>query len=66
MVMAHPHVLQVHGFYMDHVKRQIRFDIIIDFEIEDRRALYQQIVEEVKRKYPIYTFYVQLDADISD
>ena len=66
MVMSHPHVLQMHGFYLDNGKRQIRFDIIIDFDVEDRHALYQEIVNEVKRKYPIYSFYVQLDADISD
>lgn len=45
---------------------EIRFDIVIDFNCDDREALYQRIVQDIQERYPDYKFTTTLDSDISD
>ena len=59
-------VLQVHGFYVDKAKKNIYFDLIIDFEEENKEQIQKEIVEKLKQKYNDYNFNVILDLDISD
>lgn len=63
-VMSHDHVLQMHGFHMH--DDEIRFDIVIAFDAEDREGLYQAVTEELRTAYPAYRLFVTLDSDISD
>ena len=65
-VMAHEHVLQIHGFTLDKESRNAVFDIVIDFDLKDRASLYKEIVDELHKNHPGYNFYVTLDSDISD
>ncbi|MBQ1438804.1 MAG: cation transporter [Solobacterium sp.] len=65
MVASHDGVLQIHGFYVDEATKQISFDVVLDYA-SDRKALYQEILNEVSAAYPDYTFTVQLDNDLSD
>ena len=65
-VMAHEGILQLHGFYLNEAEKTILFDIIIDYAIPDRVALYQRIVAEIEHAYPDYTLHVTLDVDVSD
>jgi cation diffusion facilitator family transporter len=39
IVFSHPHVLQMHGFYMDKEKKTMRFDIVISFDAADRKTV---------------------------
>lgn len=59
-------ILQIHGFSLDKATRTVVFDLIISFDVPDRRELYNKIVERLQSKYPDYTFCVTLDSDISD
>ena len=45
---------------------EIRFDIVIDFNCDDREALYHKILKDVQNRYPEYQFITTLDSDISD
>ena len=65
IVMGHEHVLQMHGFYLDQEKKQIHFDIVMDFS-DERSAVYYHIRDEVREKYPDYSFQIILDTDVSD
>lgn len=65
-VMAQPDVLQMHGFYFDREKKELRFDVIIDFEVPDRAVVYEKIVAGVRERYPDLTPIITMDADISD
>ena len=65
-VMSHDYVLQIHGFYFDVEKKQIRFDIIIDFAAPDRAAVYRAVLDDVQKLYPDFTLIVVMDSDISD
>lgn len=66
MVMAHKHVIQMHGFHLDEKKKLMNFDVIISFDVPDRRAEYQAIVDEVQKAYPDYRVSANLDIDASD
>ncbi|MBO4236021.1 MAG: cation transporter [Firmicutes bacterium] len=65
IVMDHEGLIQVHGFYLDMEKKNMTFDMIIDFKA-NRDAVYNHILEEIKEKYPEYQVHIQLDSDISD
>ena len=65
-VLAHPEVLQFHGFYADTEAKHMTFDVILDFAAEDRQALYEAIREEVRAAWPDYEIRVTLDVDASD
>lgn len=64
IITAHDGVLQVHGFNIDLEARSISFDVILDFEVEDRNALFMEIVSEVHEAFPEYQLVPTLDLDI--
>ncbi len=66
IVFSHPHVLQMHGFYMDKEKKTMRFDIVISFDANDRKTEYKDIVEDVQKNYPDYQLQVAMDTDFSE
>lgn len=66
VVMGHDYVIQMHGFYADPEKKEMRFDIVVGFEAPDREALYTHVVEDVQALYPDYDLRVGFDADLSD
>ena len=63
-VMSREHVLQLHGFHMH--DDEIRFDVVIGFEAEDRRLIFEDICKEIRSAYPSYHVYITLDSDVSD
>ena len=65
-VMADENVLQIHGFNLDKSTKTAVFDLVISFDVGDRKAYIHDIVEKLKEKHQQYTFYVTLDSDISD
>ena len=63
---AYKAVLEVHGFYLDEEEKNYRFDVIIDYDVKDRKAIYDRIVAELKEAFPQYEIFATLDADVSD
>ena len=63
-VMSHEGILQMHGFYADLEKRSVSLDIIIDFAVDDRRALFNEIEKELSEAYPDYSIDMAMDIDI--
>ena len=66
MATSQEYVLQIHGFYMDPVKKTLRFDVVVDFAAPDRQAVYTDLVKKVQALCPDYTLEVALDSDITD
>lgn len=65
IVMSHDWALQMHGFYMDHDKYFIRFDVVMSFDV-DRDEAIKTLTEEIKKKYPKYHVAIVPDIDITD
>ena len=57
---------QIHGFYLDEEKKLITFDLIFDFKYQNPQKKMADLVNEIKEKYPDYTFYIIQDNDFSD
>ena len=66
IVLAHPHVLQLHGFYLDKAEKTLRFDVVVSFEAPDRGRVYREIAEAVQQAYPDYTLQIAMDTDFSE
>ena len=66
LVTENPHVLQMHGFFMDREEKLLRFDIIVSFDAADRRQVYREACEKVQREVPDYTLQVAMDMDFSE
>lgn len=66
IVFSHKDILQMHGFYFDKKEKTISFDIIIDFEANNHKEIYQKIYDEVQNKYKDYKINITLDVDTSD
>ena len=66
IVFSHPHVRQMHGFYLVKGNKTIRFDIVISFEAKDRRAVYQEVVSDVQKAFPGYRLQVAMDTDFAE
>ena len=65
MVLAHDWVLQIHGFYVDINKKDIRFDVVMSFEIKPSEGI-SIIQNELKKVYPDYNINIIPDVDVSD
>ena len=65
-VAKEPHILQVHGFYVDEEAKQVNFDLVVGFEDPNRKATFKTVVDAMKRRFPDYRFNAVLDSDISD
>ena len=65
-VLSHKYIRQMHGFYMDKEKKMMRFDIVVSFDAEDRRAVYEKVLEDVGKEYPGYELQVAMDTDFSE
>lgn len=66
LVMSVPHVMQMHGFYLDRKEKCIRFDIIVSFDAKSRTQVYQQVCHEVQQIFPDYRLEIGLDTDFSE
>lgn len=65
IVMAHDWALQMHGFYIDEEKKEIRFDVVMSFDIKHRDGL-EILHSELDPEFPGYTIYIAPDIDITD
>jgi len=66
IVDKHDEVIQLHGFYANVKDKEVNFDLIIGFNVEDPEAVKRDIVKEIKKEYPQYEFYAIVDKDYSE
>ena len=66
IVKDYKSILQLHGFYVDKAKHNVYFDLIIDFDEQNKEKILEEIISKMKAEYREYNFNVILDSDISD
>ena len=59
-------VLQMHGFYKDNVDKALKFDIVVDFDTPEKKAMRDEIAARIKELYPDYDVVITIDYDYSD
>ena len=62
-VMSREGVLQMHGFHVNPDDKTMQLDVVLDFEIPDRRTVCEEIREELQEAYPDYRIQVTMDID---
>lgn len=63
IVRRHQGVRAIHGLFFDEPKREMTFDILVDFSVKDRAALHAAILGELEPLYPGYTISFAFDND---
>ena len=66
LVLAHKFVKQIHGFYYSKKEQSVRFDVVISFDAESRQAVFTEVYEELKVKYPNLQFALAMDMDYGE
>ncbi len=66
IVFSHPHVTQMHGFFLIPEQKAMRFDVVISFDAPDRKSVYNDILSDVQKAFPGYTFQIALDTDYAE
>ncbi len=66
ILKKYPHIIQMHGFYVDEVKKLVLFDIIFDFDEENQSGVISEINTTLKEKFSEFTFNIIIDTDFSD
>ena len=66
IVFSHEHVKQMHGYYLIKDQKAMRFDIVVSFDADDRRAVYAAAVADVQKAFPDYTLQVAMDTDFAE
>lgn len=62
----YPEIIGMHGFYMDKVDKEIKFDIVTGFDFKDTRTLRHEIRDKVRELYPDYAIRVVTKKDFAD
>lgn len=65
IVLGHEGALEFHGFYLDKANKNMRFDVVVSFDV-DEKELVDKIKEEILSEYNDYSLYISPDVDISD
>lgn len=66
IIQNYKEILQMHGFYVDEETKTVSFDLIIDFGAESKEKIRDEVLKQIKEKYPEYNYFIILDVDYSD
>ena len=66
MVSEYKEALQIHGFYMNHKTKEIKFDLVIDIEAKNKKDVLSEVSRRVEEMYPEYVVEVLMDYNFSD
>ena len=65
IVANHKEILQMHGFFIDFDKKDIRFDLVVDF-VPDMHRIFKEALDEIQSLYPDYHISANMDVSYSD
>ena len=64
-VLAHDWAVQMHGFHVDVPAKEMRFDVVMNFDIRPKKGI-EIISKEIGQAYPDYAIQIVPDVDVSD
>ncbi len=57
-------IIQMHGFYVDKVNKEMRFDVVMTFDINHSGGV-SILIEELHKVFPEYHITINPDIDVS-
>ena len=63
-VRRHDGILQIHAFYADEEKKKMRFDLVLDYELENRHERFKEIETDLKKLMPDWDIEIVPDIDV--
>ena len=54
IIFSHKYINGVHGLYVDESDKEIRFDLIISLDAQDRLGVLEEVVSDIKNNFPDY------------
>ena len=66
IVLAHPIIHQLHGFYVNMEQKKMSFDLVTGFDSKDRKADFDLAVADVKKAFPEYEIDAGMDTDFNE
>jgi len=66
IIQKYKEIIQMHGFYVDEENNMISFDLIIGFDANNKEKIKDDVLKEIKEKYPEYNYFIIIDTDYSD
>ena len=66
VISGYAAVLQEHGFYLRKEDNTVTFDLLVDFSEPDPEGLLDHIRNELKERFPDYTFNINIDKDFGE
>lgn len=66
-ILSHyEYIVEMHGFHVDEQKKEISFDVVLSFDVKNRRAYYLTLKRHLRKSFPKYAINIALDSDYSD
>lgn len=65
IVFSHDFAIQTHGFYLDRDKKEMRFDVVMNFDIDHSEGV-KILIDEIQKAFPGYRIVINPDIDISE
>lgn len=66
VALKQEYIRQVHGFYLLEAEKQMRFDLVVSFDVENRLASFKKAVAEIQKVFPDYQLQAVMDADFTE
>jgi len=66
IAFSHEFVRQLHGFYLIKEPKTLRFDVVISFDARDRRAVFEEVLADIRKAFPDYALQAAMDTDFSE
>ena len=63
---SRPEIMGMHGFYLDKIDKEIKFDIVTDYDIINSDALRDEVAARVNDLYPDYDVTIVVKKDFSE
>lgn len=64
VIFSHDFALQMHGFYVDKANKEMRFDVVMTFDINHSEGV-DILIDELHKVFPEYHIIINPDIDVS-
>ncbi len=66
IAFSHRYVTQLHGFSLQKDRKTMRFDLVVSFDAQSRRAVFDETVADIQKAFPEYELQTVMDADFAE